>query len=1715
MKDFLLRTLASISMAALMTFNSIPISGASFPKNPFEKEDSLRQKIIGSATNKNHKQISLNRHVMGASERYIAVFKENASFSKIKKALEGYNYRLLADSDERIFLVYIESEEDFSEKNKDILNSLEKDSIKETYAYYPNDTYSKTYELELLGMSEAWEYTLGDQNVTVAIIDSGIDRNHEDFSQTHILSGFDYENGQSNVSSDVSGHGTKIAGIIAATGNNGVGCVGIAPKCTLLPIKVTNSEGKIYTSDLIDSLYLAADSGADVINMSLGNYDKIESEEKAIKYANEKGCILVAAAGNEGNHSEFAGMKCYPASYDGVISVGAVDESGKSCIFSQHNDAVDISAPGSGLSLLMSGGGYTADSGTSFSAAYISGVAALALSILDDGHKMNSDQFDYLISSNAYGSDDPRLGAGLLNAPSVLKNTNLPLVSGVENGGIYYDNLKIFFNRGTATLDGDDFKSGDLCKHTGEHTLRVSDGDAVTEIKFITDNLPLSCTLKDGDGYSYISFPFGTATLNGHPYISDDKITSDGKHTLVLTGLYGNSKTFEFYLSFSAPIISGVKDGEIYDTPIRFSVSTGGKIYLDGKESDPETTVYEEGEHTLLIRQNGNIKTTINFTISYEKSDNPYKYQTVDTAIANARSVSGFGVIAVWNEINRGIRLYDAETAQLIRYLSVGENVTNVYFDDEYLYIAGTNRVFGLKSEDLRSNISLSVLHTFEFPVSATDFCENFVYYSESSSVASSNIKKFSLDTFETTDICFVRAVPDVISYDKSTDSVAFSKKEDKKIYISSVEGGNISMVTPFDDLDKGFIFRNGKISCGGTVFLLENSKNIFCTNDSSTLYFDGTTLITEKGIYNTETNEIMGYHGLNFSHICYSSGIYSAIYNDVTLYISHLLPSVPSVSPTVSHGKDYGFTQTLTFSKNFTQTVENNGKIFASGNENLIYIFDASSFKFINQIQLPFVPKEIKSSGENIYIYSDKTNTTAIYSTKANKTSFIDLPCTVSRLSVYGDYIAFVGKDALYVHDLQGNEIFFDDSEKYISVSFSHDGKNIYTIKQRSFYTVLTSYNTQDFSAEYERVLDYEANDIFCDSTYIYINTAAYLTRDGSLSASCSSKIYGKYSTVFITAKGLFSEDTFLSSYNASGTAFVLKENGELLVFEGNSVSIFKNPYGGELLTPLVIPELEDNGNYTHNVPINLSKGIGYMDSILIKNGHIVADGGNHVLQVVLPYGIKYSFRFVINASLSSIKIKGGDTAIKVNDTKTFKVSFLPAGSPEEEIMFYCESDIVSVTSQGVVTGLKAGEAKLFAATMDGRIVTSINISVLSSMLSFTPSFLGTDRENGILYGISSGTTVDALLSFLDPSLKENTTVFHGEEKAEGLVKTGMKIVLTNKKGEILDSLLISVIGDCNGDGNVDIGDLTTACQLMNDEDAEAVFIKSADFSNTGTIDAADTFTYKEIILGNEKIVDNANIITDSYNKNISFEWMEEKNGTISVILSAESHEINGISGKIFYDNESLTFISAEKSGYINTAEDFGDHIRFLSVLNRMENKNDDKKTVLMRLNFLPSSKDDKIFKAEDILVFTDKTAKSDNLSVVVSIEQGTEEKLLESLSPSSGVLIPEFSPDVYTYVLRLPYGTETVDFSHVGKGELIVKNNTSLSDGSIIKVLYEEKEYTINIIMESKTIDEKEGIPLWITILILSLVAIVIIFIFLGKNIIQKIFPKVEHHD
>lgn len=185
--------------------------------------------------------------------------------------------------------------------------------------------------------NEAWDSAAGSA-VRVAVLDTGVDQNHPDIS-SKIVAQRNFSD--SATIDDNNGHGTHVAGTIAAITNNGVGVAGGCPSCSILNAKVLADDGSGYHSSLADGLIWATDNGAKVINLSLGGPASLTLQE-AVSYATSKGAVVVAAAGNAGSTS-----KSYPAAYENVIAVAATDNKDIKASFSNYGaDWVDIAAPG-------------------------------------------------------------------------------------------------------------------------------------------------------------------------------------------------------------------------------------------------------------------------------------------------------------------------------------------------------------------------------------------------------------------------------------------------------------------------------------------------------------------------------------------------------------------------------------------------------------------------------------------------------------------------------------------------------------------------------------------------------------------------------------------------------------------------------------------------------------------------------------------------------------------------------------------------------------------------------------------------------------------------------------------------------------------------------------------------------------------------------------------------------------------------------------------------------------------------------------------------------------------------------------------------------------------------------------------------------------------------------------------------------------------------
>ncbi len=271
---------------------------------------------------------------------------------------------------------------------------------------------AQQWALNSTSFERTWSATRG-SGVTVAVIDTGVDAAHEDLGSV-VLPGIDYIDSGRDGRYDPDGHGTHVAGVIAARVNNRRGIVGAAPDVRILPVRVLDANGNGVSSNVAAGIIFAADRGARVINVSLGGGPS-RGMQIAIEYALQKGAIVLAAAGNNGANGNAA---VYPAAYPQAVAVGAFDQRLTRASFSNVGNYVDISAPGTNIlsTWSSSSNSYAVVSGTSMATPYASAEAAL---IISENRSLSPAAVTSILESTATDAGprgvDTQFGHGLIN----------------------------------------------------------------------------------------------------------------------------------------------------------------------------------------------------------------------------------------------------------------------------------------------------------------------------------------------------------------------------------------------------------------------------------------------------------------------------------------------------------------------------------------------------------------------------------------------------------------------------------------------------------------------------------------------------------------------------------------------------------------------------------------------------------------------------------------------------------------------------------------------------------------------------------------------------------------------------------------------------------------------------------------------------------------------------------------------------------------------------------------------------------------------------------------------------------------------------------------------------------------------------------------------------------------------------------------------------
>ncbi len=554
------------------------------------------------------------------------------------------------------------------------------------------------WHLDTANVKAAWDYLEandlpagGDDSIVVAVIDSGVDYKHPDLTANmwvnsqeipgngvdddengfvddihgvNVLSDPIYHSGDPD---DDNGHGTHVAGIIASTGGNDVGGVGVAFNSKIMAIKAAQYSGVLTTTDIAEAIYYAVDNGADVINMSFGGYGRSQLEEDALVLAYSQ-AVLVAAAGNDGrpNEPRCLGAPMFPANHAWVLGVMSRNKTPNSkgaylssfsnwdCRKNNGNE-YEVMAPGAQIWSTLPGDSYSAWSGTSMATPVVAGIAALARTRWPD-KSVYSSRFIMgqvgITGEESIGVVLPKISYSYPSADALMALTSSPkpelsyeeswLFDGVEQG----EN-----NDGDGRVDsGETIELAIVIRNRWGKadnvvaTLSTPSGAASADpyVTFQTDSVNYGAVgsfNKDDNGIEYDEGLLVTGVRN--PFIFSVDANTPNNHvipfTLTMTaenGLdLGDSSTYTFSSNFTLTVQRGRELPSIIDGDV--SGTDGGLIDTDGVEDGVVTldsSALWIADKPVLIRDGTTVKVTEGTQIQFWSSLTSDAYNVSDLA---------------------------------------------------------------------------------------------------------------------------------------------------------------------------------------------------------------------------------------------------------------------------------------------------------------------------------------------------------------------------------------------------------------------------------------------------------------------------------------------------------------------------------------------------------------------------------------------------------------------------------------------------------------------------------------------------------------------------------------------------------------------------------------------------------------------------------------------------------------------------------------------------------------------------------------------------------------------------------------------------------------------------------------------------------------------------------------------------------------------------
>ena len=1436
------RTL-SLFLAVLIILPAVVSVGIIFEhKNSFsifdkQRDDALLNAVGGYTVSENTEE-NFN------DKKFIVQFSLDASFSEIEKALGDNSYSLLAESDARLFAV--SAEDSFFEENKDIIDFYEPDLEREAFFAVDDPQIIPAYDS--LEIYAAWDKKTASEDIIVAVLDTGVAREHEDLIDVNILAGYDAVSGRSGINGDSAGHGTGVIGLIAATANNAVGIAGVAHGVSILPVKVAVSSNTIYSSDLIRGIRFAADSGAKIINMSVGGYSSSYAEQAAVDYARSKGCILIAAAGNGGTGA-YADQKSYPASYEGVVSVASCNASGDRSVFSQYNDMVDIAAYGENIPMpFVDENGnslYQINSGTSFSCAFVSGIAALAASVVGNDIRFESAEFESLLIDCCSAEKSAELGYGVINARKVVSIAETPIVTGVYNGGKFSESVKIGFNRGTALLDGEDFEDGEAVLTNGSHELVVTDGNIQKKVSFRVNYNPLSYNFLEFVSFAYFEFDRGTALLDGFPYKSGEKIYSAGRHTLILSD--GDERLEkQINLRYSLPTVIGVSEGEIYNTPIEIKVVGDGKATLDGENVKKRFVVFENGKHTLsLTSGNGVITEEITFTVQHDIVTNK-----TDLANATAAVDEKNGYICFYSDSLVGVRINDLYAPEkYLKFIPVGRVFGHSFTEKELVLYTEKGIVYLDRSKVFKGEEAIvktidpqRLDYVFATKNSAASIVgrDIFVYNNETMDARFLTTLDFDCELAFCLDRFFIMLSP-------STDSIVRVLDTESLIVTQYDLGCSIE--------SSKIVFGEGILAVDNLLFDALSGKKLLEFGSSYAVKIQNGYVYTDLSIIDVESGNVIGSFPYQISDILFEDGANYIFGSDM------VMSQIPLGKQGVA---EFGAAETenLIFSDLQEMNVYHTNAFFDNSNgfrsvaslenvvyltvngENSIFSYDLTSKNEQEYIPLRFKPSDIFAEGGFLIVGFENEPMVYIYDTVEKTGFYVELGGKCRSATVFNGMVYLVCNETLYS---------LNPETRLVSSIFM-TAHSVASDKERLFVV------GNNVLAAYDEGLNLLASKNVTNNTvrangYVTVGTTVYDPETLAEVVSLTSHIIAVKNNTVVTIKGVYSiseRDYIGSAETPLVKAAVITDNNTVATFGEGDISLCAYGDGTDVSSIPEIMGVTDGGIYTNSASIGFKKGIGYLDGEQIKSGKTVSDVGVHEFVLVLPCGRSCKSTFTISAKLAEIRFISSERIMSIGEKISLSLIYLPEGARSVPAVFSCDKDGLDISDGGEIIANAIGQYTVTARVdVDGEsLYARCVITVRGDLVSvLNTSDLRIDRNNGFVLDVSPATTREEFLENF--AQKEKLSVVDKDgNPIDGFVGTGNKIVL-KIDGKITDELTVVVRGDADGDGYLSAHDLFVIKGLLKGSNDKSAVYLAADFNHSGDLSDADYREISKILLG------------------------------------------------------------------------------------------------------------------------------------------------------------------------------------------------------------------------------------------------------------------------